>query len=91
MRFFELLNYQHMYVSILVALIFMVLFGVGLSFMPLVYPKTGETGTKEPHTFNDNIEEGEGPFPLIIALIIIGTFSWGLFYILYYGFSEVKL
>jgi len=80
-----------MVASILVALIFMVLFGVGLSFMPLVNRKTGETKTKESHTFNDNIEEGEGPFPLIIALIIIGTFAWGLFYILYYGFSEVKL
>ncbi len=91
MRFFELLNYQHMFVSILVALIFMILFGVGLAFMPLVNPKISAEKSNESHSFNDGIEEGEGPFPLIIALIIIGTFSWALFYILYYGFSEVNI
>ena len=91
MRFFELLNYQHMFGSILVALIFMVLFGVGFSFMPLINPKIKAGKAKETHTFNDGIEEGEGPFPLIIALIIAGTFSRGLFYILYYGFSEVNI
>lgn len=91
MRFFELLNLQHMYGSILVALIFLVLFGVGLSFMPLVNSKAKGTTAKESHSFNDNIEEGDGPFPLIIALTIAGTILWALFYILYYGFSEVKL
>jgi hypothetical protein len=46
---------------------------------------------KENHAFADNIEEGDGPFPLIIALIIMGTLLWALFYILYYGFSEVNI
>ncbi|MBU2646723.1 MAG: hypothetical protein ABIK68_24165 [bacterium] len=91
MRFFELLNYQHVMGSILVALIVLVLFAVGLAFMPLVHSKNQTSPSKETHTFADNIEEGNGPFPLVLALIITGTLLWAIFYILYYGFSEVNI
>jgi hypothetical protein len=90
MRFFELLNFQHMMGSILVPLIFMVLFGIGLSLMPLVNSKE-KREPAEVHEFNDNIREGDGPFPMIMALIIAGTLLWALFYTLWYGFSDVKL
>lgn len=90
MRFFELLNYQHTIGSILVALIFMLLFAVGLSMMPLIRSQD-QPAPKSSHSFADNIEEGNGPFPLIIALIIVGTLAWALFYILYYGLSEANI
>ena len=91
MRFFELLNYQHAIGSLLVPLIFLILFAVGLSFMPLVQSKKKQEKISIVHEFNDEIAEGDGPFPMIIALIIAGTICWALFYILYYGISEVKL
>lgn len=91
MRFFELLNNQHVIGSILVALIFMILFAVGLSLMPAARSKKDESEGEEPHQFADNIQEGGGPFPLIMALIITGTILWALFYVFYYGFSEVNI
>ncbi|MCG8332887.1 MAG: hypothetical protein MJE63_00090 [Proteobacteria bacterium] len=90
MRFFEIVNLQHALGSLLVPLIFMVLFGVGLSLMPLVNSKDKKP-SKELHQFNDDISEGDNPFPMVMALIIIGTVVWALFYILYYGFSEVTI
>ena len=91
MRFFELLNFQHMLGSVLVPLIFMVLFGIGLSLLPLVSSKGKSEPAHEAHEFNDNISEGDGPFPMIMALIVAGTLLWALFYTLWYGFSDVKL
>ncbi len=91
MRFFELLNLQHVAGSILVPLIFMLIFAVGLSCMPLINSKDKKAEGKVIQSFNDNIGKAEGPFPLIIALIIAGTIFWGIFYILYYGYSEVNI
>jgi hypothetical protein len=90
MRFFELLNFQHAMGSMLVPIIFMVLFAVGLSFMPLV-KSSKKKATEEVHQFNDDIKEGDNPFPLIMALIISGTVLWAVFYIFYYGLSEVTI
>jgi uncharacterized membrane protein YidH (DUF202 family) len=89
MRFFDIVNLQHALGSLLVPLIFMVLFGVGLSVMPLVQSK--EKKPSEELHFNDDIREGDNPFPMVMALIIVGTIVWALFYILYYGLSEVTL
>jgi len=80
-----------MMVSLLVPLIFMVLFGVGLSFLPLINSKEKKEPALETHNFNDDISEGEGPFPMIMALIITGTVLWALFYTLWYGLSDMKL
>jgi hypothetical protein len=91
MRFFELLNYQHMMGSMLIPIIFMVLFAVGLSFMPLVSSIKKKNVNEETHQFNDGIKEDNNPFPLIMALIISGTVLWAVFYIFYYGFSEVTI
>ena len=35
MRFFELLNTQHVFALIIVAIIFLILFGVALAFIPM--------------------------------------------------------
>ena len=91
MRYFELLNYQHAIGSILVALIFMVLFAVGLAYTPLMNSKNKQPKAEDKHQFADNIEEGGGPFPLIMGLIISGTIIWAFIYVFYYGFSEVNI
>ncbi len=91
MRFFELLNFQHVAALVLIAIIFMILFGVGLAFMPLINPKDNGGQVKIIQKFADGINKGNGPFPMIMALIIAGTVVWAFLYILFYGLSEVKL
>ena len=91
MRFFELLNTQHVFALIICAVIFLILFGVALSFLPMSGPVNRAFNVKVIQTFADGIEKGEGPFPMIVTLIIAGTILWALFYILFYGFSEVIL
>lgn len=90
MRFFELLNFQHAIGSLLVPLIFLIIFGVGISFTPL-FNSSGDKGEDDTHEFNDNIKEGNKPFPLIMALTISGTIAWAIFYILYYGLTEANI
>jgi hypothetical protein len=91
MRFFELLNTQHVAALIIAGMIFLILFGVALAFIPMSGPITKTVNIKVIQRFADGIEKGEGPFPLIMALLIAGTILWAVFYILFYGFSEVIL
>jgi hypothetical protein len=91
MRFFELLNTQQVAALIIAAIIFLILFAVALSFIPMSGHKDGAKKIKAVQNFADGIKKAEGPFPLIIALVITGTILWAVFYILFYGFSEVIL
>ncbi len=91
MRFFELLNTQHVFALIIVAIIFFILFGVALAFIPMTGSVKEAFNIKVIQHFADGIEKGNGPFPLIITLLIAGTILWALYYILFYGFSEVIL
>ena len=91
MRFFELLNTQQVFALIIVAIIFFILFGVALVFIPMSGPISRAFNIKTIQHFADGIEKAEGPFPLIIALVIGGTLLWALYYILFYGLSEVIL
>lgn len=91
MRFFELLNIQHTIALVICAVIFLILFGIALSFIPLTGPIHKALNIKPIQTFTDGIKKGQGPFPLIMAVIIAGTFLWALYYILFYGLSEVIL
>jgi len=91
MRFFALLNLQQVAAIIVITLIFLILFGVALSVLPMSGPRDRALSIKTAQRFSDGIEKGDGPFPLIISLLIGGTIVWALFYILFYRFSEVKL
>ncbi len=91
MRYFELLHIQQVAALIICAVIFLILFGVTLWVLPLSGPRDRALNIKPVQQFADGIEKGDGPFPLILALIIAGTILWALFYILFYGFSEVIL
>ena len=91
MRFFELLNTQHVLAMITLTLIFAVLFGVTLWVLPMFGPRSRVTNLKAVQQFADGIEKADGPFPMIIALIVGGTVLWAMYYILYYGLTEVLL
>lgn len=91
MRFFELLAIQHVAALIICAVIFLILFGVALAFMPMSGSRARALKINVIQTFSDGIKKGDGPFPLIMTLIIAGVVLWALFYILFYGFSEVLL
>ena len=91
MRFFELLNFQHTMAWLFPTLLFMVVFGVGLSFAHLRSKDSEDRKKTITGRFIDGIEERDAPFPLIMMLIIAGTFIWGFFYIVMHGVLEVKI
>ena len=91
MRFFELLNTQHVLALIILTLIFAVVFGVTLWILPMLGPRSRVSNLSVVQHFADGIEKADGPFPMIIALILGGIVLWAIYYILYYGLSEVIL
>lgn len=91
MRFFELLNLQHVMAYIFPTLIFMVVFGVGLAFMHLRSKDADERKSKITGRFAEGIEDRNAPYPLVMILIIAGAVIWGFFYILMHGMLGVKI
>jgi hypothetical protein len=91
MRFFELLNFQHVMAYIFPALLFMVVFGVGLAYAHL-HTEDAELHKKEIiKRFAEGIEDRNAPYPLVMMLIIAGAVTWGFFYILMHGMLEVRI
>ena len=91
MRFFELLNTQQVLALTILAVIFAILFGVTLWVLPMSGPKSRVSNIKVVQHFADGVEKGDGPFPMIMALLILGVVLWAIYYILFYGLSEVIL
>lgn len=91
MRFFELLNFQHVMGYIFPTLIFMVVFGVGLSFSHLHTKDAEQRKTEIAGRFAEGIEDRNAPYPLVMMLIIAGAVIWGFFYILMHGLLGVKI
>lgn len=91
MRFYELLNFQHVVLYIFPTLIFIVLFGIGLAFSHF-HGKDAEAKKREIyHRYPDDIEDREAPFPLAMTLIVVGTALWAFFYIWQTGILRVKI
>jgi hypothetical protein len=91
MRFYTLLNFQHVLLTIFPTLIFIAVFGIGLAFSHF-HSKDSETRKKEIyHRYPDGIEDREAPFPLVMTLIIAGTVLWAFMYIWYTGILGVKI
>jgi hypothetical protein len=88
MRYFELLNLQHVFGYIFPTIVFMLVFIIGLGYSHF----RSDRGPQQPgHKFVDGLEDGHSPFPLVMILIIAGTFIWAVAYILMYGLTEVIL
>jgi len=91
MRYFELLNFQHVMAYLFPTLIFMVVFGVGLAYAHLHTKDAEERKTKILGRFADGIEDRNAPYPLVMMLLIAGAVIWGFFYILMHGLLGVRI
>lgn len=91
MRFFTLLGFQHVVLYVFPTLVFILIFGIGLSYAHF-RTKNSESRKSEIHDrFPDDIEGRNAPFPLIMTLIMVGTVAWVLCYILAVGLLGVKI
>ena len=91
MRLFALSNFQDVMLYLFPALLFMVVFGVGLAYMHFRSERDEARLKTIIYRFPAGIEDRDAPFPLIMTLIIVGTVIWGFFYILLHGLLEVKI
>lgn len=91
MRFFHLLNFQHIIAYALPTLIFLVIFGLALGYRHLQSENVKERKKKITYRFPEGIEDRDAPFPLAMILIIAGTVIWVFFYILFHGILGVKI
>jgi amino acid permease len=91
MRFFSLLNFQHVMGWLFPTLIFIVVFGVGLGYMHFRTKDSAERLKKITYTFPEGIEDRNAPFPLVMLLILAGAALWEFFYILGTGLLGVKI
>ncbi len=91
MRFFNLLNHQHIFLYIFPTLVLIILLGLGFGYVHFTRKYTREPKRMLNAVYPEDIEERTAPFPLVLILIIIGTFIWGFCYILGYGLLGVKI
>ena len=91
MRFFELLNFQHVVMYAFPALVFMILFGLALGYRHFISETAEQRKKTVLYRFPENIEDRNAPFPLGLMLLIAGTVLWGFFYILCIGLFNVVI
>jgi hypothetical protein len=91
MRFFELLNFQHVVAYFFPALLFMIVFGVGLAFTHLRSKESERRKTEIIGQFPEQLADRDAPFPFVMTLIIAGTVIWGFLYILMHGLLGVRI
>ena len=91
MRLFELLNFQHVIVYLIPGILFVLLFGIALSFSHFHTEQSEGRKTKIVMNYPDGIEEREAPFPLALIIIFVGAVLWAVFYTLGIGLTGVKI
>jgi hypothetical protein len=91
MRFFELLNFQHVMLAFLPTLVFIIVFALFLGYSRLRREDDEERQQHIIYRYPEQIEDREAPFPLAMTLVIVGTVLWGFFYILITGLLGVKI
>jgi len=91
MRFYILLNLHDIILYIIPTLIFILIFGLGLSHTHFYTKHAEERKNRIIHRFPDGIEERNAPFPLVLTLIIAGTLIWAFCYIFGMGLTGIKI
>ena len=91
MRFFTLLNFQHIILYVFPTLVFIVLLGLALGYSHFRGENSEERKKAILYLFPDGIEDRNAPFPIVLILTLIGTLIWAFFYILMIGVWEVKI
>jgi hypothetical protein len=91
MRYFELLGIQHFVMYLFPAVAFIALFVIGLGFYHFQRKGSAESETRIIEEYPDGIQGRNAPFPLVLYLIIAGTVTWVLAYIILIGVLGVKI
>jgi hypothetical protein len=91
MHYFELRNFQHLVLYFFPTLLFVVVFGIGLSRMHFRQKDSEAKMHKIVHSYPGGIQERNAPFPLVLILILFGTILWGLLYIILYGVLGIRI
>ncbi len=91
MRYFELLGLQHVILFVFPALIFMILFYLGITHSHFHGKKSKERLSKIVHSYPAGLESRNAPFPLILILIIAAFLIWTFLYTLGTGILGVKI
>ena len=91
MEYFELLGFQHVVLSLIPAVIFIILFYIALSRTHFHSKNSERRKTTVVHAYPDGLEAKNAPFPLILILIIVGFLLWAFFYVLGTGLTGVKI
>lgn len=91
MRYYDLLNFQHVMAWLFPALLFLLIFGLALAYSHLRADDSQERKKAIYGYYSDGLETKNSPFPIALLLIIAGTFIWGFFYIVVTGVLGVKI
>jgi hypothetical protein len=91
MRFFDLLNWQHIMLYLFPTLLFILLFGMALAYSHFRGSDLERKRDEITYTFPEGIQDRRSPFPLALILIIVGSVIWGFLYILVSGLMGRKI
>jgi hypothetical protein len=91
MRFFELMSYQHFFMYLFPALLFIIIFGLFLAYTHFISQDSERAKKDILYRFPEGYEDRQAPFPLGMTLVIIGTVAWVVFYILAIGIYGVVI
>ena len=91
MRYFVLLNLQHIFLWLMPTLAFIFVFALALAFSYFKTDDSQKRFRQVIYTYPGNIEDRDAPFPWAMWLIIIGTVIWAVGYIVGIGLLEVKI
>lgn len=91
MRYFALLNFQHVVLYLFPTLVFVVLLGLSLGYTAFHRGDNEARTQRIVQRYPAGIEERNAPFPLALTLIIAGTLVWALGYTLAVGLLEVRI
>jgi len=91
MRFFALEGYRDVILFLFPALVFVILFYLGLN---RIHFRTKDSAEREKQVYSrypDGLEDRNAPFPLILILIIVGFLLWSVSYMVGISFWGVKI
>lgn len=91
MRYFFLLNWQHVILYLFPTVASILVFAAGLGFYHFKRKDSVERQNQIIEEFPGGIQGRNAPFPLVVMLVISGTVVWALAYILLIGFLGVTI
>ncbi len=91
MRYFDALGVQHFVMYLFPAIVFIILFILGLGFYHINRKNSAERQSRIIERYPGEIEGRNAPFPLLLYLIFAGAVVWGLAYIILIGVLKVKI